>query len=729
MTEIRSIRHLALSLHAGALILLGFSQVCYAQLTSGERAMVLVKSGIEALEKGDAEEAYRILTQALRLDRNSPQVLVAMGRTLLELPSGGRRALDHLERAVDLEPDNIEARYYKALAHIRFSETDITKSSARRALRELDTIVEIDPSHGDAHYRRGVILRDSFEDYEGAVEAFRNQIDVTPGHIDARFALLELDVGMGDWDSAVEAAEGAIEKDPDRWEVYPLLAAAHWKADRFDEAMQAFERYFAVAPEREVNLYMNLAFILTPPEQREFSRLDDEGRSTYWRHYWRTRDPDPKTDVNERLLEHFIRIAYARLEFNQHNWPWDSRGDLFVRYGEPDIRTGPGRPYAMGLIDDDWNFYVKKRDLHLELGLPPPAYMPDSFNAGDPGENIGRVDGGGTPERWIYTDRGLDLTFDNPVMSGRYLKTDGTRMVADAMELHIPSLSEEEDKIETFEPLQSAVTFRGEGGRTVLEYSIGLLPDDFGMFRSPTGAYSYIDIQMELFSPDWKPVADAAEKVSSLPTTPQVTVRGNPLFVHATRLEVEPGEYILATLLTDPEAARQATLDEPVILPDYSGDMLMVSDILPAAEIAEVSPGRRGRFIRGSLEVLPLPGRTLGADQPLFVYFEIYNLKKDAVGATEYSIRYSVAEASDTTALLSKLYQGLRSLVGWGRRRAEISSEFLRTGIQRDVSTHLEIDMSRSRPGVYELLIEVTDSISGESAASLMTFRVLPALR
>lgn len=691
---------------------------------------VLCDSGTVYLERGEIEEAYRLYNQALRLDRDFPRALLGIGRVMLEMPTRGGRALEYLKRAVALTPENLQARYYKALAHIRISNTDITTGNARLAIEELEKILALDPSYPDVYYQRGIVLRDSYEDYEGAKAAFHNQIDADPWHTNARFALIELEMGIGDWDSAVAAAESTLRRDPDLWEFYPYLAGAHWKSGRFEEAMEVFEQYFAVAPDNERELYFNLGLILTPSGQREFSSLDDESRRTYWRHYWRTRDPDPKTSVNERLLEHFIRIAHARLEFSKGGWPWDARGDLYVRYGEPDIRTGPGRPYAVGLITDDWEFFIKKRDLYWELGLPHPRFTPDSALSAEPGEELGRVDGGGTAERWIYTDRGLNLMFDNPVMSGRYLTNDesGTSVLAYAMELHIPTISKEEEKIETFQPLQSAVTFRGRGGKTVLEYAIGLLPDDFGMFRSPTGAYSYIDLQMELFTLDWKPVADASDKVSSLPTTPQISIRGNPLFVHATRLEVEPGEYVLSALLVDPEAGRQATTDETVILPDYSGDMLMVSDILPAGRITEVSPSRRGRFIRGGLEVLPLPGRTLGAGQPLFVYFEIYNLTKDSVGATEYRVRYSVAEASDSGALLSKLYQGLRTLIGWGQRRAEISSDFIRSGIQWDVYTHLEIDMSQSAPGVYELLVEITDFVSGTSAASRMTFRTLPPL-
>ena len=224
----------------------------------------------------------------------------------------------------------------------------------------------------------------------------------------------------------------------------------------------------------------------------------------------------------------------------------------------------------------------------------------------------------------------------------------------------------------------------------------------------------------------WELVTEATQRARRLRTVPQIQVRGVPLFVDATHMEVEPGTYRLSTMLLDPETGKRATTEEMVELPDYSGSELMISNILPAALITQVELGREGTFIRGDLEVLPLPGRALQVDQPLFIYYEIYNLSKDQYGATDYKIDYSVAEAPQDVALTTRLFQGLASLVGAGRKRAVITSSVPGSGIMRDVKSFLEIDLSGLPPQTYELELQVTDTMNGKTATSYLLFRTLP---
>jgi len=163
-----------------------------------------------------------------------------------------------------------------------------------------------------------------------------------------------------------------------------------------------------------------------------------------------------------------------------------------------------------------------------------------------------------------------------------------------------------------------------------------------------------------------------------------------------------------------------------VELPDYSGDELTVSNILPAARIREIGQGQEGRFVRGGLEVLPLPGRALQADQPLFIYYEVYNLARDSFGATSYTIDYSVAEAPEGRALATRLFQGLGNLVGLRRGRAVVSSTIPGSGIARDLEAWLEIDLGGIPPDTYELLLTITDENTGRRATSSLIFRTLP---
>ncbi|MFQ5677258.1 MAG: carboxypeptidase-like regulatory domain-containing protein, partial [bacterium] len=55
--------------------------------------------------------------------------------------------------------------------------------------------------------------------------------------------------------------------------------------------------------------------------------------------FWISRDPNPASTLNERLVEHWERIAYARKNFNKGAntvYGTDDRGLIYVKYGEPE---------------------------------------------------------------------------------------------------------------------------------------------------------------------------------------------------------------------------------------------------------------------------------------------------------------------------------------------------------------------------------------------------------
>lgn len=65
---------------------------------------------------------------------------------------------------------------------------------------------------------------------------------------------------------------------------------------------------------------------------------------TDMRGYWIQQDPTPANTANERLIEHWQRIAQAKNQFTKNNstiYGTDDRALIYIRYGEPDrTRTG-----------------------------------------------------------------------------------------------------------------------------------------------------------------------------------------------------------------------------------------------------------------------------------------------------------------------------------------------------------------------------------------------------
>lgn len=95
--------------------------------------------------------------------------------------------------------------------------------------------------------------------------------------------------------------------------------------------------------------------LATDNEKTAFSRLEDDGaRSAFINAFWRKRDPDPATDINEFREKIEPRIAFADVMFDEHgdrHGALSDRGRVFVLIGKPHrVTTRPlSRQEAMSV--------------------------------------------------------------------------------------------------------------------------------------------------------------------------------------------------------------------------------------------------------------------------------------------------------------------------------------------------------------------------------------------
>ena len=67
----------------------------------------------------------------------------------------------------------------------------------------------------------------------------------------------------------------------------------------------------------------DVVYILTDEEKAVFNRLsNDDERDAFIEQFWRRRDPDPNTGINEFKEEHYRRIAYANEHFTSGVEGW-----------------------------------------------------------------------------------------------------------------------------------------------------------------------------------------------------------------------------------------------------------------------------------------------------------------------------------------------------------------------------------------------------------------------
>ncbi len=121
------------------------------------------------------------------------------------------------------------------------------------------------------------------------------------------------------------------------------------------ELVQNYLTTLEAAPDsvfrRDIEPYFLL--ILTDAQKQEYLSLPELlDKRNFVRHFWTAFDPNPLLPENDRLLDHLLRIAYARENFAARDWPFiDDRGRYYIRYGKPAVRySDPGGIRRVGLF-------------------------------------------------------------------------------------------------------------------------------------------------------------------------------------------------------------------------------------------------------------------------------------------------------------------------------------------------------------------------------------------
>jgi GWxTD domain-containing protein len=119
-----------------------------------------------------------------------------------------------------------------------------------------------------------------------------------------------------------------------------------------------YEEYLNFTKEQLIDEFNKARYIAIDQEVDIFEGLDEEGMRRFLAQFWKRRDPDPTTNINEYKREYFENLEYAELNFSnafRKGWKTD-RGRVLLLYGRPDeIERYPSSmdssPYEI------WNYY------------------------------------------------------------------------------------------------------------------------------------------------------------------------------------------------------------------------------------------------------------------------------------------------------------------------------------------------------------------------------------
>ncbi len=217
------------------------------------------------------------------------------------------------------------------------------------------------------------------------------------------------------WDAARESLGSVGRSDPRIGVAYIETAVAHQAFRYYETACEMYlwgfsgsnvsEHAEAVREEAE-----RILPLLVPSDLEVWQSELEQGVDSIAeriRAYWDERDPTPLTSLNERLLEHWQRITYARENHVQNSttvYGTDDRGLIYVKYGEP----GMSRGGFLGATEIDLR-----------------AWVDDPFAR----DHLRRLDTKPAYEVWVYDSLRPDqltyFLFGNVGGTGRFQLVDG----------------------------------------------------------------------------------------------------------------------------------------------------------------------------------------------------------------------------------------------------------------------------------------------------------------
>ena len=182
---------------------------------------------------GRPQEAEAIYRQVLQHDPQQPDALHLLG--LLAYENGRhRQAIDYLNRAIRVKPDEAAFHCDLGIVHRALGELDQAVSAHQRAL-------ELDPDFTNAHYNLGNV-RGQQGRPEAAAAAFRRALAINPAHSQAANNLGKLLHEQGDIEEATELFRQAVEAAPNSAEAHYNLGRMLLAEGKLDEAVAALRR-------------------------------------------------------------------------------------------------------------------------------------------------------------------------------------------------------------------------------------------------------------------------------------------------------------------------------------------------------------------------------------------------------------------------------------------------------------------------------------------------------
>ena len=659
----------------------------------------------EESKKGNVSEAIKLLQLSISANDN-PDSYFELAKIYLEQNTVESRAKarKYIQKAIWKKPKNIEYRLLQA---------KLMESIGRNfAFQFYEDIINIDSNCTEALINLGRIEEeeyyeyinsvlqveddpalsfDSFaiEDFIKAERFFNNAIKSDSSCIYAYTHLATMFEDIGKTEKGISYLKKVIELDPSNKEAFLLLGLFYYKTSQLDSSCSAYKTAFGLMNEEEMNdiKYKSALFLMENQLHKNLKDSSEIEIEKTVNNFWNVSDPLFLTEYNERLLEHYSRVTYSNLKFSIDKLDisgWDSdRGETVIRYGEPVYRIRH-RPYinaggrtelmlktdfwyykdkVLGFVDESWNE-------NYRFSTPKPGSRHISQFPGDADffmDDLRRTE----PETYEPKFEGPIIQVPFNIVQFKDLDKDSssTTQVCINYALNSNKMPNPENRY----PLAH-------------KYGVFFVKQDSEIEKLQKKHINDLDYKNDL-----KIGLFEDYKINSL------------------SVDLPPDSGVLAfEIITDADNG-VFTNRTKFKIKKFSNSKLDMSDIVLASDVDESNDLV---IKRRDLNLLPNPLNTFTAINPIYIYFEVYNLSADDSGLSNFEQRITITKIDENTGL-GDLINSVLGVIGLGKdeNRLTLTNEY--QSYEKNSPVYLQLDMSKYEKGNYKINIEIEDLQNG----------------
>lgn len=688
------------------------SIITYSQSSDAE----LYKCGIEALNENNTDLAEKYFKESADKEKDAAS-FYQLGKLNIKknTPYSRNEALDNLKQAVLRESGNITYRLDYALFLEEFA--------IHSAVAEYESIIKQFPSNTRALVRLGEINRQRYNEYKNskkigivsdprcdfdlaeyamidfakAEKYFSKALSIEPLNEDALLGLSRLYENSGNEYKAINLLNKYTELNSSNKDVHLFLGMLYHRKENENSASREFGKALELMSqnEREDFIYNSVVLLITPAYGDKIKQLSKEKIDQTIERFWKAANPLHLSDNNERLIEHYSRIAYANLYFGVpksgiEGWKTD-RGEAVIRFGMPKVRIKT-RPY----FSDDSVFHTKN-------------------------------------ENWIYNN--FSISFDDYSMNGNFKLSWERPTTNDRGNVHSFEIFEKKKKdlIHSYTPLKKQFSVNNETYHfKSLDNKSKELYDSYLAFELPVRDYSGMllnifpkfETGVFIFDRDFNPLLEKRVNYNHDKVERIMADKMNNYKVDVIKFNLPADTASFAfevRRLSDSSFYSYRTV---IWRPDFRRNSFGISNLVLASAV-EINREIPGAIKRNDISIVPKVKLIFSNKEPIYLYYEAYNLKtgKDGLTDIEQIITIKEHRENDSESGITSFFRGVKDFFFGAGSKISLSSSG-RTK-ETDSQQYMQMDFSSHPAGKYDLILEVKDKITGQQIAKKLLIEIL----